>query len=250
MKKEQGVTIISLIVTIIVLIILAGVSINLTLGQNGIITKAKQAKENMEIAQIEEQKELNELYVQLENNETSIDSTSYDAIAKLAEFKRKIASAITNKGIQTSEDDSADTMAKNITDITSSKPKKYLIKDGIIQDNLTFTGARNSSGSAKPTATQASGYISVSGQGAYTTTFDVSNYSYLGARMSQGTTSGMGTFASSTLVENNIHNMTHGSATNPASYLGDLENKTNAYVGIYVYASASQSLKLYDLWLE
>lgn len=248
MKKEQGITIISLVVTIIVLIILAGVSINLTLGNNGIITKAKQAKENMEIAQVEEQRQLNELYTQL--SEENSGSTSYDAIAKLAEFKRTIASAITDMGIQTSSDDTADTMAKNIRSITTKRDRKYLIKDGIIQDNLTFTGARNSSGSAKPTGTQASGYISVSGQGAYTTTFDVSNYSYLGARMEKGTTSGMGTFASSTLVENAIYNTTHGSATNPASYLGDLDNKTNAYVGIYVYASASQSLKLYDLWLE
>ena len=50
MKRDQGITLISLVVTIIILIILAGVSINLILGQNGIINKAKEAKENMEIA--------------------------------------------------------------------------------------------------------------------------------------------------------------------------------------------------------
>lgn len=118
LKKNQAITLVSLVVTIIVLIILVGISINLVLGENGIITKAKQAKENMELAQVEEQKELNELYKQLENNEGSTDSTSYDSTAKLAEFKRKIASAITDMGVETSESSNVDTMANNIRSIS------------------------------------------------------------------------------------------------------------------------------------
>ena len=47
-----GITLIALVVTIIVLIILAGVSINLILGDNGIITKAQQAKQAQEKADI------------------------------------------------------------------------------------------------------------------------------------------------------------------------------------------------------
>ena len=43
-KKERGITLIALVVTIIVLIILAGVSINLVFGNLGIVTKAKEAK--------------------------------------------------------------------------------------------------------------------------------------------------------------------------------------------------------------
>ena len=43
-KTQKGITLVALVVTIIVLIILAGVSINLLLGQNGIVTRAKQAK--------------------------------------------------------------------------------------------------------------------------------------------------------------------------------------------------------------
>ena len=40
-KSSKGITLVALVVTIIVLIILAGVSINLVLGDNGIITMAK-----------------------------------------------------------------------------------------------------------------------------------------------------------------------------------------------------------------
>ena len=47
-KENSGITLIALVVTIVVLIILATVSINAVLGQNGIIGKAKQAKESYE----------------------------------------------------------------------------------------------------------------------------------------------------------------------------------------------------------
>lgn len=58
MKTERGITLIALVVTIIVLIILAGVSINLVLGDNGIITKAKQGKAEYSQAQAREKLEL------------------------------------------------------------------------------------------------------------------------------------------------------------------------------------------------
>ena len=45
LEKNEGVTLIALVITIIVLLILAGVSISTLMGPNGIITKAKQAKE-------------------------------------------------------------------------------------------------------------------------------------------------------------------------------------------------------------
>ena len=60
-KKEKGITLIALVVTIIVLIILAGVSINMLVGDNGIITQAQKAKEETEIAKNEELTSLNTL---------------------------------------------------------------------------------------------------------------------------------------------------------------------------------------------
>ena len=44
MKNNKGITLVALVVTIVVLLILAGVSINLVLGNNGIIAKAQEAK--------------------------------------------------------------------------------------------------------------------------------------------------------------------------------------------------------------
>ena len=98
MKNNKGITLVALVVTIIVLIILAGISINLILGDNGIITIAKRAKENIELAKIEEETELNELYTQLESSGTNSGGNNYDAIAKLTEFKKAIANAIDEAG--------------------------------------------------------------------------------------------------------------------------------------------------------
>ena len=43
LKNNSGITLIALVITIIVLIILAGISMNLLMGDNGIIKKAQQA---------------------------------------------------------------------------------------------------------------------------------------------------------------------------------------------------------------
>lgn len=44
-RDRRGITLISLVITIIILIILAGITINLTIGENGIFNKSKYAKE-------------------------------------------------------------------------------------------------------------------------------------------------------------------------------------------------------------
>ena len=52
LKNSTGITLIMLVVTIILLIIMAGISINLILGDNGIINKAQEAKQAQEKAEI------------------------------------------------------------------------------------------------------------------------------------------------------------------------------------------------------
>ena len=54
-QKNNGITLIALIVTIIVLLILAGVTIATLTGENGIITKAIEARERTNQASAEEQ---------------------------------------------------------------------------------------------------------------------------------------------------------------------------------------------------
>ena len=56
--KNRGITLIALIITIIILLILAGVTINLTIGENGIFKAAKNAGKNYMEAQDRELAEI------------------------------------------------------------------------------------------------------------------------------------------------------------------------------------------------
>ena len=57
----NGITLIALVITIIVLLILAGVSIAMLTGENGILTQAQKAKEETEKAEAEEKEILDQL---------------------------------------------------------------------------------------------------------------------------------------------------------------------------------------------
>ena len=60
-KQEKGITLIALVVTIVVLLILAGVSISLVLNNNGVISKSKDARDQYAEAQTNDEKQLNEV---------------------------------------------------------------------------------------------------------------------------------------------------------------------------------------------
>lgn len=57
-KANKGITLIALVITIIILIILAGVAVNLSLGENGIFNRAKTAREQYKMAEVKEKIEL------------------------------------------------------------------------------------------------------------------------------------------------------------------------------------------------
>ena len=87
LKDMKAVTLIALVVTIVVLIILAGVLISLTLGDNGIFQRAKKAKEDYANAQGYEETEIaktaNEIDYILGTTRQTSDS---NPIASLSDF--------------------------------------------------------------------------------------------------------------------------------------------------------------------
>ena len=66
-KETSGITLIALVVTIVVLLILAGITISLVFSENGIIAKAKEAAEKANQAAINEQRQMNEVAGYLDN---------------------------------------------------------------------------------------------------------------------------------------------------------------------------------------
>lgn len=71
-KQEKGITLIALVVTIVVLLILAGVSVNAIFNDNGIIKKAQEAQNKMDEAQKSDLDAINSLneWIDSKVNET------------------------------------------------------------------------------------------------------------------------------------------------------------------------------------
>ena len=67
LKNEQGITLIALIVTIVILIILVGISMTMILGDNGLINKSEEGGKIYQNASEEELENLNELGKELDN---------------------------------------------------------------------------------------------------------------------------------------------------------------------------------------
>lgn len=54
-KQEKGITLVALVITIIVLLILAGVSISLVMGDNGVLSQANNAVNSTELASVKDE---------------------------------------------------------------------------------------------------------------------------------------------------------------------------------------------------
>ena len=75
-KKDKGITLITLVISVIVLLILASVTIAALSGNNGILTKAKDAKEKTEIGQEKEVVELATISAQMGEKYQSLNQVN------------------------------------------------------------------------------------------------------------------------------------------------------------------------------
>lgn len=88
--SEKGITLISLVITIIILMILAGIAINVTVGQNGLFSRAKSGAEQYKKAQLKEELETTVIAVQTDKAGKGKNATTGD----IAEELYKIATVI------------------------------------------------------------------------------------------------------------------------------------------------------------
>lgn len=114
MKEQKGITLIALVITIIVLLILAGVSIAMLTGENGILNKATTAKTQTVEAELKEQVSLALGEIIADQETTDIKTTETNGVAAL------IATKMTKNGYTTT--------AKSTTELETTKnSKKYTI---------------------------------------------------------------------------------------------------------------------------
>ena len=73
LKGKNGITLIALVITIIVLLILAGVTIAMLTGENGILTQAKNAKTGTENKNAEEKVKLAIMAARAQSQDASLD---------------------------------------------------------------------------------------------------------------------------------------------------------------------------------
>ena len=85
-KNENGITLIALVITIVVLLILAGVSISMLVGENGIVTKAQESKEENRGGTVEERRDL---WVANINVDQKTDSQTTQELSELLSDLKK-----------------------------------------------------------------------------------------------------------------------------------------------------------------
>ena len=148
--KEKGITLIALVVTIVVLLILAGVSLNAIFGNSGIIEKAKEAQNAMNKAKENDEKGINELTNWLDNqvNGTTGGTTGGDdtsttpkistLVGKVVDKNTKAEDAYGNKiTIPKGFKVLANGTAKESASYTYSGNNIPAVQDGIVIENVT-----------------------------------------------------------------------------------------------------------------
>lgn len=92
-KNEKGVTLTALVLTIIILLILAGISISVLSGPNGLIEKATLAAKNTEISEIKEKIELKLTNLNMEIFEKTKEMATLTDVMKLKDKDAEIKDA-------------------------------------------------------------------------------------------------------------------------------------------------------------
>ena len=125
-QKNTGITLIALVITIIVLLILTGISIATLTGENGVLTKANTAKEQTEIVDTIERARVDILGAQVENK--SGDITKVQFVEILEDYFDSVPTA--------------EKLPEDLTTLTLTTKAKYGSHDIKISDiwNGTFGG--------------------------------------------------------------------------------------------------------------
>ena len=129
MKNVKGITLIALVITIIVLLILAGVSISLVLGNNGVLTQATNAVQTNRKATVKEEVETawagaeSDYWSEWANNSAFIKTANfYDA-------KLKVYLASTGHDISVSDGEDEGTYQVNYTSNDQNQSYTFLVDE-------------------------------------------------------------------------------------------------------------------------
>ena len=89
MKRTKGITLLALVITIVIMLLLAGVALQMAMGENGLILKSSQAKREQAKAELLEIVKLNYLNLKTKAIENSQPSPGYELSLSTSEFLDK-----------------------------------------------------------------------------------------------------------------------------------------------------------------
>ena len=137
-KHSNGITLIVLVITIVVLLILAGVSISMLTGQNGILTQAQNARETNDVSATEEKVKLVAIAAKMQAETGTLDAdklveeitTSYGGNATKSEKGFPITAEIEGKQIEINSDGNI-SIIKKINEITGNEEFNVVTQDNL-----------------------------------------------------------------------------------------------------------------------
>jgi len=134
LKNQKGITLVALVVTIIVLLILAGVSLSLVAGSNGIMNKASNAVNKSKIASAQERAEL-EIMTAL--------ATYYEKYYVESDSTANLADVMVDQLSSKSVGKNATLTATKNTDTSSNAVVKFTLTVSVGSDTQTFECTMN-----------------------------------------------------------------------------------------------------------
>ena len=129
--KEKGITLVALVITIIILLILAGVTINTALSENGLFKMAKKAVNEYQEAEKQEQEAIEEIAEEMEkitidyNDYVGAYVTGYTPTGKTEEDSCVITAE--TSGVTLSKDEKGN----QIGDVEDNLEQKFTTEEGM-----------------------------------------------------------------------------------------------------------------------
>ena len=162
-QSNGGITLISLVITIIIMLILAGITINLTIGDNGIFKMAKKAGEESKKSEIVSNLQIDLLYAEADaiqnGNGVLLESKIKDIVGKYGELQSDLDTIITNEGYEISlkdiwqgkmEKTSQSTINGEYSDLKKVNSPN-LLNTGLVAVEINDDGTLNSVDTSKET---------------------------------------------------------------------------------------------------
>lgn len=144
-ENNNGITLIALVITIVVLIILASITINVLIGKNGIIERGKRAKELTVISQYKEKIEMIKIEAKFKykSMEITLENLKNEFESDSQKYWVNIVEQVVDSGIEKIKLTTRDGYVFYITENTTEYRGKGQVAEIITAEEISYTPQDN-----------------------------------------------------------------------------------------------------------